>query len=188
MDLPAARRVVATLVLAMVAARARADVPLPHRSASEYEVKAGFLLNFARFVEWPPDTFHGPREPFVIAVLGRDPFGRVLDQTMAGKTVDGRRIEVRRLSRVDDVREAQIVFVCPSERENLASILKALDRPGVLIVGDTDGFADHGGHINFIVQAHKVRFEINPGRAEQSRLKVSSQLLKLATLVAGPRS
>ena len=124
----------------------------------------------------------------MIAILGHDPFGAILDETVAGKTVAGRPIEVRRVPRVDEARDAQIVFISPSERPNTAAILKALERPGVLTVGDTDGFAQRGGAINFTLQARKVRFEINPAAAEQAGLKVSSQLLKLATLVAPPRS
>jgi len=157
-------------------------------SATEYEVKAAFLYNFTRFVEWPPEALRDGDEPFVIAILGRDPFGSVLDETVAGKTVAGHRIEVRRATRVDDVRDAQMVFVSASERATAAAILKVLVRPGVLTVGDTEGFADRGGAINFTLQARKVRFEINPGSAEQAGLKMSSQLLKLATLVGGPKS
>jgi hypothetical protein len=179
----------AALAAGLSAAAARAQPDAPARTPpTEYAVKAAFLYNFARFVEWPPDAFHDAQEPFVIVVLGQDPFGAVLDDTVAGKTAFGRRIEVRRASRVEDVRDAHIVFVCASERANTPAILKTLERPGVLTVGDIDGFAEHGGAINFTMQARKVRFQINPQRAEQARLKMSSQLLKLATLVAGPKS
>jgi len=182
------RRFAVALAAAMAAAAARAQPDAPPRTPpTEYEVKAAFLYNFARFVEWPPDTFHDAEAPFVIAVVGHDPFGSVLDDTVAGKTVLGRRIEVRRASRADEVGDAQIVFVSASERAAVPSILKALDRPGRLTVGEVDGFAEHGGTINFTMQGRKVRFEINPTQAEQARLKMSSQLLKLATLVAGPR-
>lgn len=180
------RVVLAALVLASaVRAGAQPDASPPGASPTEYEVKAAFLYNFARFVEWPPDALRA--EPFVIAVLGRDPFGTVLDETVFGKTVAGRPIQVRRASRVDEVRDAQIVFVSASEGPNMPAILKALERPGVLTVGDVEGFAERGGAINFTMQARKVRFEINPVRAEQAHLKMSSQLLKLATLVASPR-
>jgi len=184
------RVVVAGLLMGAAAAAAQSDAPVRPVAAppTEYEVKAAFLYNFARFVEWPPEAFRDPADPFVIAVLGRDPFGPVLDETMAGKTVAGRRIEVRRATRVEDVRDAQMVFISSSERANMPAILKALDRPGVLTVGESDGFAERGGAINFVLQARKVRFQINPARAEEARLKMSSQLLKLATLVSGPRS
>jgi hypothetical protein len=188
MALRTARSVVAALALGAAVARAQTEPSPPAPLPTEYQVKAAFLYNFARFVEWPPEAQRDPGAPFLIAVLGHDPFGAVLDETVAGKTVAGRPIKVRRVPRVEDARDAQIVFVSPSERPNLATILKALDRPGVLTVGDTDGFAMRGGAINFTVQARKVRFEINPVVAEQAGLKMSSQLLKLATLVVGPRS
>jgi hypothetical protein len=188
MALLSARAVAAALALGTTLLHAQPEPTPPASSPTEYEVKAAFLYNFARFVEWPADTGHDAGAPFVIAILGRDPFGAVLDETVAGKTVGGRPIEVHRVPRVDDARDAQIVFVSTSERPNIPAILKALDRPGVLTVGDTDGFALRGGAINFTVQARRVRFEINPAAAEQARLKMSSQLLKLATLVAGPRS
>jgi hypothetical protein len=173
----------AALLAVSAAARAQSDVPTAP-VPTEYEVKAAFLYNFARFVEWPAEASRP--EPFVIAVLGRDPFGSVLDETVAGKTVGGRPIQVRRATRVDEVRDAQIVFVSASEAPNVPTILKALEKPGVLTVGDLDGFAERGGAINFTVQSRRVRFEINPGSAEQAHLKMSSQLLKLATLVPSP--
>ena len=177
--------VAAALLLPAALVRAQTEPP-PASSPTEYEVKAAFLYNFARFVEWPAEARHDPGTPFVIAVLGHDPFGAVLDETVAGKTVGGRPIEVRRVARADEARDAQIVFVAPSERANMVAILKALGRPGILTVGDTDGFASQGGAINFTLQSRRVRFEINPTAAEQARLKMSSQLLKLATLVPGP--
>lgn len=174
------------LLLAAAAARAQSDAPAPGALApTEYEVKAAFLYNFARFVEWPAETFRDAGQPFVVAVLGRDPFGPVLDQTLSGKTVLGRRIEVKRGDRVEDVRGAHIVFVSASERARVPSILKSLKGQGVLTVGDMDGFAERGGTINFVLRGNKVRFEINPANAEESRLRMSSQLLKLATLVRG---
>jgi hypothetical protein len=177
-------RLLAVLLL-VTAARAGAQAEFSPPPPTEYEVKAAFLYNFARFVEWPPDRLRA--EPFVIAVLGHDPFGPVLDETVSGKMVAGRPIQVKRASRVDEVRDAQIVFVSASENKDLPAILKALDKPGVLTVGDVDGFAERGGAINVTVQSRRVRFEINPTQAEQAHLKMSSQLLKLATLVA-PRN
>jgi uncharacterized protein DUF4154 len=174
----------AALVIASItAAGGQSDGPAP--APTEYEVKAAFLYNFARFVEWPPEAQRA--EPFVIAVLGRDPFGTALDEAVSGKTVAGRPIQVRRASRVEDVGDAQMVFVAATEGPNVPAILKALERPGVLTVGDAEGFVERGGTINFTLQSRRVRFEINPVRAEQAGLKVSSQLLKLATLVVTPR-
>jgi hypothetical protein len=178
---PLRTRLLAALVLATATLAGAQGEVVPSPAPTEYEVKAAFLYNFARFVEWPAEAVRA--EPFVITVLGRDPFGTVLDETVAGKTVAGRPIQVKRASRVDEVSDASIVFVSASENKDLPTILKALDRPGVLTVGDMDGFAQRGGAINFTVQSRRVRFEINPASAEQAHLKMSSQLLKLATLV-----
>ena len=156
MALLIARAAMAALVLSTTLARAQPEPTPPIPSPTEYEVKAAFLYNFARFV----DAGGGPARsgsPFVIAILGRDPFGAILDETVAGKTVAGRPIEVRRVPRVDEARDAQIVFISPSERPNTDAILKALERPGVLTVGDTDGFAQRGGDPSPCMRARCVR-------------------------------
>jgi uncharacterized protein DUF4154 len=178
----------ATVALGQSASPSPSAPASPTDPPSEYRVKALYLYNLARFVEWPAEARREAEAPFVIVVLGRDPFGSVLDDTMAGKAIENRRIEVRRLGRVEDAGDAQIVFVSASERRDLPAILKALDRPGVLTVGEWDGFAEQGGMVTFLVQEGRVRFEINPRRAEEAGLKVSSQLLKLATIVPGPPS
>src|SRR5262249_29493664 len=107
---------------------------------TEYEVKAAFLYNFAKFVKWPDDASPGPT--FVIAVLGDDPFGDVLDRTLAGKAVLDRKVEVRRLHPADPVAGVQILFVSSSERPRVGEILKSLHGAAVLTVGEMDGFTD----------------------------------------------
>ena len=148
---------------------------------SEYQLKAAFLYNFAKFVEWPAESWEAGK-PFVVAVLGEDPFGPVLDVTMAGKSVQDHPVEVRRVSRPEDARGAHILFVSASERRRLDRVLQHAGR-GVLTVGDTDGFAARGVIINFRLAENRVRFEINSRRAEEAGLRLSSQILKLATLV-----
>jgi len=175
---------VSSLIVLAGVASAQSDAP-PSPAPTEYEVKAGFLYNFTQFVEWPAEPAPAPDAPFLIAVLGRDPFGATLDRAVAGKTVSGRRIAIRRVSRADEVAGSEIVFICASERPSLPALLKALPPSGLLTVGETDGFAAQGGMINFVRQGRQVRFEINPAAAEQAGLKVSSQLLKLAILVGG---
>lgn len=172
-------RVASALVPVLLAVGVPARAALP---ATEYEVKAAFLYNFARFVEWPREALGPPEAPFVIAVLGTDPFGEVLDRTMAGKRVAGHPVEVRRLDDPERARHAHILFVSASERDRVSIIVKATGE-NTLTVGETGDFARSGGMICFRVEDRRVRFEINPGRAEQARLKLSSQLLKLATIV-----
>lgn len=168
----------------LAGAPARAAPALPSLAPpTEYQVKAAFLYNFAKFVEWPAEAW-APGRTFVVTVLGEDPFGPVLDRTMAGKAVHDRPVEVRRASRPEDVRGSHIVFVSGSERRRLDRVLQHARR-GVLTVGDTSGFAERGVIINFRLAENRVRFEINSRRAEEAGLRLSSQILKLATLVEG---
>jgi hypothetical protein len=175
----AARFRAATLVLAAFAA-SRLQ-PAAAAGPGEYEVKAAFLYNFARFVEWP-DAARG-EGPFVVTVLGRDPFGSVLDETLRGKTIEERRIVVRRASRPEDAAGSRIVFISDSEEERLPVILKSLGSSPVLTVGEMSAFAEKGGVIRFRVEQDRIRLEINVAAAERSRLRISSQLLKLARIV-----
>jgi hypothetical protein len=154
-----------------------ADAPRP----SEYEVKAAFLYNFAKFVKWPDDQSPGPT--FVIAVLGEDPFGEVLDKTLAGKTILEKKVEVKRFESVGAASKAQILFVSSSEKTRLAEILKALESASVLTVGESDGFTERGGMIAFTLRSDVVRFDINLDQVERARLKMSSQLIRLAQQV-----
>jgi uncharacterized protein DUF4154 len=172
-------RAVAALCLALATVRLAAGAAGP----GEYEVKAAFLYNFARFVEWPRAP--GPDGEFVVTVLGRDPFGSVLDDTLRGKTIDDKRIVVRRASRPEEVGQSRIVFICDSETERLPSILKSLEGTPVLTVGEMSEFAERGGVIRFKLDEGRIRLEINVAAAERSKLKISSQLLKLARIV-GP--
>ena len=164
---------IAFLLLAFAGTMRRAE------AASEYEVKAAFLYNFAKFVDWPSDAFKSG-SPFVIGVVGDDPFGSDLDTTVSGKTVDNRRIEVRRFRRVGDVQSCHILFVCRSEKSRVDKILERVSGSRTLTVGDMGQFLQRGGMINFIIEDQKVRFEINSNSAERAGLKISSKLLQLA--------
>jgi hypothetical protein len=164
----------------LAAPAARAEDRLAMARPTEYQVKAAFLYNFARFVEWPAPP--PPGQPFVIAVVGADPFGRVLDDTVADKTVHGHPIAVRR-GGAEAARGAHIVYVSPSERHRLDAVLESVAGQGVLTVADTPGAARRGVMINFVMDDHRVRFEINLRRAETAGLRMSSQLLRLAALV-----
>ena len=161
-----------------------AGLPLRSQQAfpysEEYQVKAAFLYDFAKFVNWP-EAAAGSRQPLVIAVFGADPFGPVLEQTIRDRTVQGRRVAVRRPSRVEDLLPCQILFVGSSEKKRLARILEAVDGSGVLVVGEMDGFLQLGGMIAFSVGKGNVRFEINEDAARRSGLKIDCKLLLLAT-------
>jgi hypothetical protein len=149
---------------------------------SEYEVKAAFLYNFTKFVEWPEDVLRGA-EGFVVCVFGEDPFRGILDETFAGKTVHDHPMVVRRVRRLGDAQQCHAVYVGLDEDAQVAALLRVLAGRSVLTVGESDAFLRRGGIISFTLDAQRLRFEINADAAEQARLKISSQLLKLATRV-----
>lgn len=157
--------------------------PLPVDSPSEYQVKAAFLFNFAKFVEWPADAFASSQAPFVICVLGEDPFGPMLDTTLAGKTMGTHPVLLRRIKEHNDARRCHIVFVSSSESRNFAAVVDSVRGFAVLLVGDTDGFAAAGGSIEFTIEGNHVRFLINPDAAQRAGLMLSSKLLMLARIV-----
>ena len=151
--------------------------------AAEYEIKAAFLLNFAKFVDWPASSFADRDSPMVIAVLGSDPFGSVLDNTLRNEKVKGRKLVVKRSNQLSDLKGCHILFVSSSEHSRLGSIIQEVKDQPVLTVGDVAGFADRGGIVNFILRDRKIGFEINTSAADKAGLKISSQLLKLARIV-----
>ncbi len=145
----------------------------------EYQVKAAFLYNFGKFVEWPGGTFKNAEAPFVIGILGKDPFGEAID-SLRDKTISGRRLVVKRFARAGDLEPCHILFISAVEKQHLPRILSITHPWHVLTVGDTKGFVESGGVINFILLENKIRFEINVDAARRAGLKVSAQLLKLA--------
>jgi len=156
-------------------------VPATSHAVSEYQVKAAFLLNFGKFVEWPAQVL--PAGELDICVLGDDPFGSDLDDTLAGRTVGNRSVQARRIGDPAAARGCAIVFVSRAGAERVKAVLDSLRGAPVLLVGEQDRFANQGGMINFVEVDQKIRFEINEAAARQAGLKISSQLLKLATIV-----
>jgi hypothetical protein len=171
------RRRVFLLGVCLLAAVAQAQ------SATEYQVKAAFLFNFARFVEWPGDAFPSADAALQICILGVDPFGRDFEQVIVDKTVNGHRIEIAHPDGIPQARACQILFIAASEKARLGDILQGLKGASVLIVGDTPGFAALGGAINFVLDDGRVRFEINLKAAEFAHLKLSARLLTVAKVV-----
>lgn len=150
---------------------------------NEYQVKATYLYNFGRFIKWPETAPAGKSDSFSVCVLGQDPFGPVLDSTLAGEALDGKPVVLRRLSKPRDAGDCQILFISATEEKHLKEILAALDENGVLTVSDMPGFTRRGGMIQFVLEGDRVRFEINLSSAESARLVLSSELLKVATNV-----
>jgi hypothetical protein len=150
----------------------------------EYEVKAAFLINFAKFVEWPDSSFDGPQAPLVFGVIGGDhELAFHLRRLSAGQKVQGRNIVIREGRFGDDVRHCHILFVSGSEYQHTAQILASLQDASVLTVSDIDGFAEAGGAMQFVTQEKRVRFIVNLDAATQSKLRLSAKLLALARVI-----
>jgi hypothetical protein len=147
----------------------------------EYRIKAGFLYNFIKFVEWPADRFAHANSPIIIAVLGDNPFGDTLASAVKDRMVNDRSIEVRFIDSVAEASGAHVVFITEGEESRLPAAPEVLH--GILTVGESAEFADAGGVIRFTLVDEKVRFEINQHSGEKAGLRLSAQLLKLATAV-----
>ncbi|HWF39006.1 MAG TPA: YfiR family protein [Candidatus Acidoferrales bacterium] len=152
-------------------------------SPNEYQVKAAFLFNFAKFVDWPPGTYANAQSPFAICVLGDDPFGHVLENTLAGKSLGAHPVVLRRTKDLAEARRCQVVFVSSSEMHRYGEVVEGVRGARVLLVGETDGFASSGGAIEFTLEGNHVRFAINPEAAQRAGLTLSSKLLMLARIV-----
>jgi hypothetical protein len=154
--------------------------------SSEYLIKAGFIFNFAKFVDWPPTTFAQVDSPIVIGILGTDPFGAIIDQIVQDKKIGGRGFVVKRLkwgADPKDLRECKILFVGASERAHVDELVQIVRGLPILTVGETPGFAERGGVIRLVLEDNKVRFEVNVEAARQAGLTISSRLLTLARII-----
>jgi hypothetical protein len=148
--------------------------------ATELQVKAAFLLNFAAFVEWPAKAFADEKSPVVVGLYGVDPFGAEIDEVFQGESVRGRAFTVRRIPRGGNLQGCHILFIADSERRQLPAILSGVSTIPVLTVGNGPGFCDAGGVIEFVMERGRVRFRINQAAAQQAELTLSSKLLRLA--------
>jgi hypothetical protein len=153
------------------------------QTVGEYQVKAAFLFNFTKFVEWPSASFKNPSDGIHICVIGDNPFGTLLTDAVAGKKVNDRPLVSVHVLDVKDAGRCQIIFVSKSERKNLRAILLAAESSGTLTVGDMDNFAGDGGMIGFRLEDGRVRLEINLKAAEHAQVQISSKLLSLAQIV-----
>jgi hypothetical protein len=148
---------------------------------TEYEVKAAFLYNFTRFVEWPESV--SEKNSFTIGVLGDDPFTETLEQTIKNKSVQGRKIFIHKYQDLNNLGSCDILYVGSFSRFPVDKILSHISSPGILTVGDSNDFMQKGGMIHLYLLDNKLRFEINLKAAAHSGLKISSKLLSLATRV-----
>lgn len=148
----------------------------------EYGVKAAFLYQFSKFVEWPANAFDSTPNTIYIGVVDGGPMASAL-QAIEGKEAKGRRVVVKRFKRLEDLEFCHILFISSGMEGRLAEILDQLKGASTLTVSDIDGFARRGGMINLITVEDKVQFEINVDAAERAKLQISSHLLRLARIV-----
>jgi len=172
-------------VLAFALLVAAAPVALP--APAEYQVKAVFLFNFSQFVEWPQQAFAAPDAPFVIAIVGEDPFGAQLDAAVRGETVMGHPLVVKRYHTVNEVEPCQILYISDSELARLDKILNSVERRSVLTVSDIERAAERGAVIQFTNERNRLRLRINVAAAKAAGLTISSKLLRPAEIVGEHR-
>ena len=164
-----------------------ARIAAGERATQEYQVKAVFLFNFTQFVDWPPAAFPSAEQPIVIGVLGEDPFGTYLDETVRGEKVNNRPLVVHRFGRGDDVSACQVLFISQSEASRLDQVIAGLRDRSVLTVSDLPAFGRHGGMIRFVMENSRVKLRINAGAAKAAGLTLSSKLLRVAEIVTADK-
>ncbi len=153
------------------------------KAPSEYAVKAAFLYNFTKFVEWPPDVPDEKDSLLQICVIGENPFGNELENIIEGMKVGGKSVTVSYTRSAEEILSYDVVFIAQSEESTLDRMLKILTNRAILTVSDIDDFAERGGTIGFFAEDDRIRFEINVDAAEETGLQISSKLLRLARIV-----
>ena len=144
------------------------------------QVKAVFLFNFAHFVTWPPSSFTASSSPFVIGILGTDPFEAYLEKVIEGERIEGRPILVQHFKDIPDIKHCHILFI---NRDSPPETIQQLNQRSILTVGDRSSFAKEGGMIGFSLENNKIRFQINAKTAKVANLQISSKLLRLADVI-----
>jgi hypothetical protein len=173
--------------MALLAAVALLLPPPQEGELPEYVVKAGFLFNFAKYVEWPPEAFESPRAPIRIGIAGADPFGPVLERALKDKSVNGRTFTIERYKEPADLKACHILFISGSDPVRSALFLNAAKEPGTLTVGEEKEFARNGGVVSIMIEDGKPKLEVNVEAARERKLTINAKLLKVAALVKGER-
>ncbi|MCH8120886.1 MAG: YfiR family protein [Planctomycetes bacterium] len=193
------------LILPLTIVPLTAEAKDDSAQSREYKIKAAFLYNFIKFVDWPEEKTSDSNEPIIISIIGKDPFGRVFEP-IKNKKVKNRIVVIKRFKsfeaiqklgehgraefdrNINYLRKCHLLFVCSSEKDKVKEVLALVKDHSVLTVADTRGFLESGGIINFLMEDKKVRFEINVAAAKKSKLKISSKLLRLAKRVVKEKS
>lgn len=179
------RKFAAILIILLITAAVATPARGQERKLGEYEVKAAFIYNLAKFVEWPGKSLDNI-SILTLYIIGDDPFGTDMD-AIRNKLIKGKRIAIKQIDSPDALKNAGILFISSSEKEQLRDILKAVSGLPILTVGDTKSFAQRGVMVNFYPENSKIRFEINLEAANLAGLKISSNLLRMGTIIAPPK-
>ena len=179
------RGVIRCLVLSIIAISfgAIASPALAQAPANEAQVKAAFVYNFLKFIEWPSNTFVGPQDSLIVGIIGGGTTANATARLLAGKLVSGRPIGIRRLEAGDAIGAFHAIFIGELEPRSAERALNAVEADAILSIGEDPGFVHRGGIIGLLVEGQRVRFEINADAAERASLKISSKLLALARIV-----
>ena len=151
-----------------------------NRTAPEYQVKAVFLYNFTQFIEWPQTAFKSSDDPFIIGIIGEDPFGSYLDETVAGEKIGTHPIQVQRYTNVKEALNCHILYINTEDAETAREILSLTSEKSILTVGDSPGFYNWGGIVKFFTENNKIRLQINVELSRAADLNISSKLLSVA--------
>lgn len=149
----------------------------------EAKLKAAYIFHFLQFIEWPDSTFANENSPIVLAVLGKDPFGKILDETINSEKIGKRAIILKRIESVSEIGSCHVLYISSSEENKYKNILKHIGISPVLTISDIINFGLAGGDINFYIEENKVRFAINVQGVKESDLRISSKLLRLAKII-----
>jgi hypothetical protein len=158
-----------------------AEEPMP----SEYQVKAAFLINFPKYVEWPAEAFAATNSPIVIAAMGETKVAAEIEKIITGRTVNGREIVLKRLASHEEPGVCHILFISAAEQQHSPNLCTQLKDISVLTVGESDDFLDRGGIINLARRDQKIAVQVNLTAADKARIKISSKLLGVAGVVKG---
>lgn len=164
-----------------LAVMAEGEAPL------DYQVKAAYLVNFPKYMDWPASAFADTNSPITVAVLGdADVANEFASMVEGGKTVGGHPIVLKRITKEEEItNDCQVLFVATSERSRIAAILEKVKGSSILTVGESDDFLEKGGVINLVHRDRKIRLQVNLTAAEKAHLKISSRLLVVAEVVKG---
>jgi hypothetical protein len=153
---------------------------------AQYRIKLAFLYQFTQFVQWPSDAFPQANTPFVVCIVGEDPFDPDQEQDLRSRSIDKHPMVIKGVKQGANLRACHMVFATAPESRQVASIVDSLKGSSVLTIGETKGFAERGGIINFTIEENKLHFEINLDAAKRTPLRISSKVLALARIVRDP--